>query len=262
MIRTIIVDDEPEAREGISALINGDEDLEIVAICKNGLEAIEAIDELNPGLLFLDIQMPEINGFEVLNSIEKKVPYIIFATAYDEYALKAFEIHAQDYLLKPFTDDRFGEAISRAKAFFKKDLVVSASQLTSLLDAYRKEKLSKSKFGEVIVKNDPEWNRIVIKSSGKIIFVTLNEIETIEAYENYVKVHVKDKFHLVRESMKSMESKLANKRFIRVHKSYIVNMNHASELTHKLKGDYELKLISGRIINVSRKFTSNLKGYI
>ncbi len=262
MIKTIIIDDEPEAREGISSLIGNDLDLDIVAVCKNGLEAIEAINKFDPDLVFLDIQMPEINGFEVLNSIDKKIPYIIFATAFDEYALKAFEIHAQDYLLKPFTDERFNAAVLRAKTSIKKDLAASTRQLSDLLEAYRKEKITISSVGEVIVKNDPEWNRIVIKASGKIIFVELNDIEMIEAYENYVKVHVKDRFHLVRESMKSMESKLTNKHFIRIHKSYIVNMNHASELTHKYKGDYSLKLLSGRMIKVSRKYTSNLKNFI
>jgi len=252
MIRTIIVDDEPEARDGINALIDHDEDLNIVAICKNGLEAIDAINKLNPDLVFLDIQMPEISGFEVF----------IFATAFDQYALKAFELHAQDYLLKPFTDERFNESLSRAKDYFRGHTRGNTSQLMNLLDAYRKEKLSISELGEIIVKKDTEWNRIVIKSEGKIIFVELDDIETIESYENYVKVHLKNRFYLVRESMKSMELKLANKRFVRVHKSYIVNMNHASELTHKFKGDYTLKLISGRDIKVSRKFKSNLDEFI
>jgi len=262
MIRTIIVDDEPEARDGISALIDHDEDLEIVDICKNGLEAIEAINKSKPDLVILDIQMPEINGFEVLNSINNKIPYIIFATAFDEYALKAFELHAQDYLLKPFTDERFNQSISRAKDYFMGRTKVNANHLMSLLEAYQKEKLPISELGEIIIKKDAEWNRIVIKSEGKIIFVELDDIETIESYENYVKVHLKNRFHLVRESMKSMEIKLANKRFVRVHKSFIVNMNHASELTHKLKGDYTLRLRSGRDIKVSRMFKSNLEEFI
>lgn len=260
MIKTIIIDDEPEAREGISSLIGKDKELDIVAICKNGLEAIESINKLEPDLVFLDIQMPEINGFDVLNNINKKIPYIIFATAFDQYALKAFEIHAQDYLLKPFTDERFNESVTRAKSFFKNNFEVNSNQLTSMLEAYRKENISS--VGEVIVKNGTEWNRIVIKTSGKIIFIELNDIELIEAYENYVKVHVKDRFHLVRESMKSMEAKLINKHFIRIHKSYIVNMNHASELSHKYKGDYTLTLLSGRTIKVSRKFTSNLNNFL
>ena len=262
MIRTIVVDDEPEAREGISALISEVEGLKIVASCRNGIEAIESINQCKPDLLLLDIQMPEINGFEVLNSIENSVPYVIFATAYDEYAIKAFEHHAQDYLLKPFTDQRFFDAIARAIAFFEGSNELNTKQLTHLIEAYRKEKITISDLGEVIVRNNPEWNRLVIKTSGKIRFIDLSEIELIEAYENYVKVYVRDKFHLVRESMKSMELKLKNKRFVRVHKSYILNMHHASELSHKMKGDYELILTSGRVISVSRNYVANLKEYL
>ncbi len=262
MIRVIIVDDEPEAREGLVSLLSEEERLEVVAVCKNGLEAIEKIDLHKPDLLFLDIQMPEINGFDVLNNIGHSVPFIIFVTAYDEYALKAFEVHVQDYLLKPFSDQRFRDCLDRAKSFFEKPGLINENLMTDLLRKYTEDEIKKSKIGEFIIKKNQSRSRIVIKSSGKIVFLVLDDIELIEAYENYVKVHLENKVHLVRESMKSMEVKLARTPLVRVHKSFIVNMNHASELSHKLKGDYELKLLSGRLVNVSRNYTGNLKPFM
>jgi len=239
-IRCIIIDDEKEARLGLQSILLEVEDIEIISVCKNGLKAIEQINEFRPDLILLDIQMPGVNGFEVLASIEEPKPAVIFITAYDQYALKAFEVHALDYLLKPFTDERLFESLENAR----KNIQQSKNQITALLD-----QRSYPTKDEVVSLDDK--SKLVFKSDGKVHFLDFNKIHWIEAYDYYVKVHVEKQFHLLREAMKRLEQRLPNF-FIRVHKSAIVNTKSVQTMEHLPNSELELTLVSGQKVKVSR----------
>jgi len=261
-IRVIVVDDEEEAREGIKQLLLEDEEVELLSVCKNGLEAIHEINMTEPDLVFMDIQMPEINGFDVLNSIAiKPFPMIIFITAFDQYALKAFEIHAIDYLLKPFTNERFFKSLEFAKEQIKEESSDSVNQkLASILQNYVHDNTNHD--SDRLINESIGNNRMIIKSSGKIYFVPLDEIRWVEAFDYYVKIHVDEKYYLVRESMKAMESKLPSGRFIRIHKSTIINMDYLTELEPHFNGEFIVKLQDGKALKVSRSYRKNLDAYL
>jgi len=267
-ISVVIVDDEKEAREGIEILLQKDSNIEVKALCKNGLEAIKTIQKVKPELIFLDIQMPSINGFEVLNTLDEKIlPEVIFVTAYDQYSLKAFENHAVDYLLKPFTDERFFNALSFAKKrIFANRKSNNFSGLQNLLQTYQKEKNQQSEQKLIDESNNyPQKiinNRLVIKADGKIYFVPLNDIIWVQAYDYYVKIHIKARFYLIRERLKTMEQLLPNENFIRVHKSSIVNINHVIELEPHFNNEYMAKMSNGIAIKTSRSYRDNLDSII
>lgn len=262
-ITTLIIDDEKEAREGVRMLVERSEDNDILGLCKNGLEAIQQIDKLKPDLIFLDIQMPEINGFDVLNSISPEhLPLVVFVTAYDQYALKAFELHAVDYLLKPFSDERFFKALHYANQQIRQVTGKPLdSRLNSLLTSYLNERGSGE---EDALIHEPKsklahlTNRLVIKSSGKILFLSLDEVIWIEAYDYYVKVHIKGKYYLLRESMKNMESRLPGEQFVRIHKSSIININYLKELEPSFNGEYAVHLTTGEKLKLSRSYREKL----
>lgn len=259
-IRTIIVDDEEEAREGIQSLLEKEEDIEILGLAENGLDAIKLIQKHKPDLVFLDIQMPEINGFEVMNSLStKKLPSVIFVTAFDEYALKAFEVHALDYLLKPFTNERFYQALEIAR----EQLSVNSidSQLKELLESYRN---NVSKQPNTLI-YDPEPstsavgpNRLIVKVNGKIRFLLLEELRRIEAQDYYVKLYHKDDTYLIRETMKEMEKMLSGDHFIRIHKSNIVNISFIEEMEPYFSGGYTVTLTTGEELKMSRGYARNI----
>lgn len=253
-IRTLIVDDEAEAREGGRLLLQKDADIALVGMCKNGLEAIQMIKEEKPDLVLLDIQMPEINGFEVLSSlVENSMPTVIFITAYDQYALKAFEIHAVDYLLKPFTDERFFQALNYAKQHINSTSLNSVHQkLHNLIDSYQAQIPEQT--DHLVQEVNLRSERLIIKSSGKIVFMQLPEIIWIEAYDYYIKIHLKDKTYLVRESMKRMNEKLPAKQFVRIHKSSIVNLQYVRELEPYQNGEYFVHLSTGQKLKLSRSY--------
>ena len=257
-VKIVVVDDEEEAREGVKQLLESDTEIELLSVCKNGLEAIQDINQLKPDLVFIDIQMPEVNGFDVLNNIRiKPFPMVIFITAYDQYALKAFEIHAVDYLLKPFTDERFFKALNYAKTQVRESSIENIeSKLSSILTSYQQDQ-GGSESNRLINENTGS-GRMTIKSSGKIYFVPLDEIRWVEAFDYYIKIHVKDKFYLVRESMKKMEQKLPGEKFMRIHKSSIVNLEFINELEPHFNGEYLLRLIDGQQLKVSRSYRKNL----
>jgi two-component system, LytTR family, response regulator len=261
-IKIIVVDDEEEAREGIKQLLAEDSEIELLSVCKNGLEAINEINRSTPDLVFLDIQMPEINGFDVLNSIKiKPLPMIIFITAFDQYALRAFEIHANDYLLKPFTDERFYQALEFAKNQIRNASIDNINRkLTSILTNYVNNNSEKD--SDRLINENSGLNRMIIKSSGKIYFIQLDDISWVEAFDYYVKIHVKDKFYLVRESLKKMESKLPGDKFIRIHKSTIINMDYVRELEPHFNGEFIVKLNNEKQLKVSRSFRKNLDGIL
>lgn len=259
-IRTIVIDDEEEARDGISLLLSKLDQFEVLATCDNGLEAINKINQIKPDLVFLDIQMPQINGFEVLNSLESEVmPKVVFVTAYDQYALRAFEVHATDYLLKPFSDARFIETINHVNMLFqnKED---GLGQLKRVIQEYMLHS-SPETHDELISTtstSDKPPSQLIIKSGGKIIFIPLSDISHITAQNYYVQVHASKAKHLARESLKSLEKYLDTASFIRIHKSTLVNSLFISEVEPYFNGELILKLRNGEKLKVSRHYRKNL----
>lgn len=261
MIRTIIIDDEAEAREGLKNLLGKDDDIDLVGECKNGLEAIQHINALKPELVFLDIQMPKINGFEVLNSlVEERLPQIVFVTAYDQYALQAFDMHAIDYLLKPFSDERFFDCLNHVKRHFEQTNQQPENELQALIKSYLGQMKDKEN-GELIPENGSALaKRLVIKSGGKIHIVNYKDIIRVEAQDYYIKVHTANQSFLMRESMKGMAQKLPDLQFVRIHKSHIVNLAYVTELEPYFNGEYMVKLQNGQSLKMSRTYRENLLG--
>ncbi|MBL7994337.1 response regulator transcription factor [bacterium] len=237
-IRALIIDDEPPARKKIRHLLKNESRVEIIGEAGDGLTAVEAIDRLKPNLIFLDIQMPKMSGFEVLQAVEKK-PLVIFTTAYDQYALKAFDVRALDYLLKPFDETRFQEALDRV-IDTRKDQNEVHQKITDLLEEFQSQQT--------------HIHRLLLKSSGKIFFVKTDDIQWIEAEEKYVHLHTTKECYLHRETMNSLASKLDPKQFIRVHRSYIVNLDSVKELQPWSHGDYVIILKDGAKLNLGRSY--------
>ena len=240
-IRTLIVDDEPLARKKILTFLAGEKDIEICAECANGLEAVDAIRNYNPDLLFLDIQMPEMDGFEVIRSFEAAtLPCVIFVTAYDQYAIQAFENHALDYLLKPYNRERFLTALNRARDILhNKQLQNVNEHLLRLLTQLENPK----KYTE----------RIVIKSSQRIFFLPVTEIDWLGAAGNYVEIHSGKETHLIRDTLSHLETTLDPNQFIRIHRSAMVNINRIQEIQPDCS-DYLLILKTGHKISMSRNY--------
>jgi two-component system LytT family response regulator len=239
-IRTIIVDDEPLGRKRLRALLKVQPQIEVVAECSNGHEAIAAVDTFMPQLMLLDIQMPEMNGFQVLGHLTmEKIPAVIFVTAYDQYALQAFEAHALDYLLKPFADERFERALARAETFLDGSAL---SQMRRTL----------SKLGSQAGVPPPYISRIAIKTVDRIVFVKTDDIDWIEAAGNYVTLHVgKDSF-MTRGRIKELEKKLNAQTFLRIHRTTIVNLDRVREMQPLFQGEAVLILRNGQSLKVSR----------
>ncbi len=250
-IRTIIVDDEPAARRGIRLLLERDGGVEIVGEAAGGVEAAELIRREKPDLAFLDVQMPGGDGFAALSQLDSAVtPAVVFVTAYDEHALRAFEVNAVDYLLKPFDDARFAAALQRGKAEVRRrQSDVVNSRLTQLLDYLQQT-------GERVVapREDVAGDRILLKSSGEIFFLTADEIDWIEAEGDYMKFHVAGRAHLMRETMARLEARLDPKRFIRIHRSTIVNIDRLRKLSPSFAGEYAVILSDGTKLKLSRGY--------
>ncbi|MEO7085985.1 MAG: LytTR family DNA-binding domain-containing protein [Gemmatimonadaceae bacterium] len=252
-IRAVIVDDEELGRDRIQALLEQQPDIELVGICADGPSAVETIDRVKPDLVFLDVQMPGMDGFEVVEQLEDSAPpAVVFVTAHDGHALKAFEIHALDFLLKPFDQTRFEKALDRARAQIgKKDATrepVIDSRIASLLEELRDER----RYSE----------RLIVKSSGRVFFIRTDEIDWVEASGNYVKIHAKADAHLLRESMKNMEAKLDPKIFVRIHRSAIVNIDRIKELEPWFHGEYIVIMRDGTRLTASRVFSDRLSALI
>lgn len=246
-IRALLVDDEPLAREMIREMLMDDVDVQIVGECVNGREAVEAIQEHNPDLIFLDVQMPEVGGFEVLEALKSvAMPHVIFVTAYDQYAVRAFEVHALDYLLKPFDRERFDSAWRRAKSHI---LASRNGEMDQRILAILEELKAGSKYLE----------RLVIKSGGRVFFLETDDIDWIEAEGNYVSVHTGKKSHLLRETISSLESQLDPKKFLRIHRSSIVKIDRIKELQPWFHGEYRVILLDGTQLTLSRNYRENLQ---
>lgn len=251
-IKTLIVDDEPLARETVRMLLKADADIEIVGECSNGQEAIETIQDMKPDLVFLDVQMPEIDGLGVMRALDPdEIPVVVFTTAYDQYALKAFEVHALDYLLKPYDDERFEQALNRAKEQVRQKSIRHLSEkLMALLDAQPQAAQNPA---QVQSKNESTpIKRIMIKGSGPIFFLKVEEIDWIEAADYYVQLHVGSKCHLMRESLRNLEKQLDPNHFMRIHRSTIVNLERVYKLKPDARGDYQVILRDGTALKLGR----------
>ncbi len=243
-LKVVVADDEPLARERLNRLIAADPDLEILQECRNGAEVLQTLLSREVDLLLLDIHMPGLNGFDVVKEMgDRKLPMIVFVTAHDSYAIKAFEIHAVDYLLKPVEPDRFQDAIKRVKdrAHMQAALATEekfASVLTTL------ESLAATP--------DPAYTaRFVVHSGSKDLFVSVSEMAWIEAADYYVCLHVADKKHLLRESIKKLETQLDPKKFIRIHRSAIVNIDCIREIHREGRSEGWVLLSNGDRVRMS-----------
>jgi two-component system LytT family response regulator len=246
-IKTAIVDDEPLARERLAALLGSEPDIEIVAQCRDGEEAVTAIQDYAPDLMFLDIQMPQMNGFDVIDTVgPERMPLVIFVTAYDQHALRAFQVRALDYLLKPFDRERFSEALDRARKQIERE---ETGDLGRRLLALVKD----------LRRDQPRPDRLVVKSAGRLFFLRMDEIDWIEAAGNYVKLHVGTTSHLLRETMNSIETRLDPEKFFRIHRSRIVNMERIQELQPWLNGEYAVVLRTGERLTLSRGYREKLQ---
>ncbi|MCI0618475.1 LytTR family DNA-binding domain-containing protein [bacterium] len=246
IIRVCIIDDEPIACRRIQRLLKDDDDIEIVGICNDGEEALDAIHQFHPDLIFLDVQMPGMDGFEVLSSLNpESMPHVIFVTAFDRYAIKAFEVHALDYLLKPFDRKRFEQAVERSKAqIHQSQQRSSSSELVALL----KEMKSQSQHLE----------RLVVKSQGRVFFLKTDEIDWIEAQGKHVSIHIGKETHLVREAMNNLETELDPKKFARIHKSTIVNIDRIKQLQPLVHGDFRVILRDSTVLTISRRYRQKI----
>jgi two-component system, LytTR family, response regulator len=244
-IRALIVDDQLLAREVLRRMLRSETDIEIIATPANGREAVEAINRLRPDLVFLDVQMPELDGFGVMTQIDAaRMPVVIFVTANQQFALKAFDVQALDYLLKPCTRDRFQLALQRAREEIQRKQAGELHQRIS----------------ELIFKTPPrQAERITVKSAGKILFLRLDEIIWVEAADNYVKLHVGEATHQLRDTMAAVEARLPAERFVRISRSSIVNLDHLKELHPLCHGEYAVLLQNGTQLTLTRGYKDKLR---
>jgi two-component system LytT family response regulator len=250
-LRAVIVDDEPAARRGVRLLLERDGAVEVAGEASTGIEALEVIRRERPDLVFLDVQMPGADGFAVIRGLDPATaPAVIFVTAYDEHALRAFEVSAVDYLLKPYEDARFYAALRRAREEIRRRQADSVNaRLSQLLDyLQRTEKAAPPKADE------SGAERILVKSSGEILFLKPDEIDWIEAEGDYVKFHVAGRSHLMRETMVRLEARLDPKRFVRIHRSTIVNLDRLRKLSPSFLGEYAVILHDGTKLKLSRGY--------
>ena len=246
MIRVLIVDDEPIARRGVRQQLRSEPDLEVIAECGDGAAAIDAITELAPDLVFLDIQMPEVGGFDVVEAIGvARMPAVVFVTAYDEHALRAFDVHAVDYVLKPIDRHRFRTAVERAR----RRLVRAPGEIDRRIAAA---------LGELGRPAQDYAKRLAIKGDGRVFLVDVDEVDRLEAAGNYVEVHSGARRHLMRETMVSLEARLDRARFVRVSRSSIVNADRVRELQPMFNGDFVVVLRDGTKVAGSRRYRAAL----
>ena len=239
------MDDEPLARERIRQLLHKEPDIEILGECADGRDAVAAIGKYKPDLVFLDVQMPELDGFGVLDQLERRVmPAIVFVTAYDQFALRAFEVHALDYLLKPFDSGRFKKALERARERIQRlpadDLSRRISELLADL------------------KPAPKQNRLAIKSGGKVLVLKIDDIDWVEAADNYVNLHIGNESHLHRETMAALEARFPAEKFMRISRSTMVNIERIKELQPMFHGEYSVILRNGTRLTLSRGYREKL----
>jgi two-component system LytT family response regulator len=246
-ITAVLADDEPLARKKLSLLLESDGEIEMLGQCANVRQTVDAVNTLRPQLLFLDVQMPDGDGFEALGRFKPEaMPYVIFTTAYDQYALRAFDANALDYLLKPFDEGRFRKALQRAKS--QMALADQASTAAALVNSLKS-----------LAKERSEKDRLVIKTEGRLLFLRLAEIDWLEAASNYVRLHVGQTSYLTRSTMGEIEQKLAGKQFVRIHRSIIVNVDRIKEVRPCNSGEFIVTLADKKDLPASRGYRENLE---
>jgi two-component system LytT family response regulator len=249
-IRTLIIDDESLARNLIRRLLAAEEGIEIVGECDNGREAVSMIAKVSPDLIFLDVQMPEWGGFEVLELIDPaRMPVVIFVTAYDKFALKAFEANALDYLLKPLDDERFQQALQRARTYLDgKGTGAVRERLIGLIN-------------QLSPQSKP-ISRLAVKAAGRVVFLKVTEIDWIEATGNYLDLHVGKESYLLRGRLNELEKKLSTDQFFRIHRSTIINLDRVKEFRPSFKGEGTVVLKDGARLAASRSYAQKLQEFL
>lgn len=268
-IRTVVVDDEPLARRGLVVRLAQFEHIDVIAECANGRDALEVILQQKPDLVFLDIQMPGLNGFDVLRKISQEseqMPLVVFVTAYDQYAIRAFEVRALDYLLKPVDEDRLEQALQRiSNALVEQKEKAQQSKLVDLVAEMTGEDCEDilkrlADGGALTTESYPE--HIAIKESGEITRVATESIEWVDAAGDYMCIHAGNETHILRRTMKELEKELNPKTFQRIHRSAIVNLNQVEKLCSRQNGEYHLVLHNGEELKVSRSYKDRIKQLI
>ncbi|MGB7297597.1 MAG: LytTR family DNA-binding domain-containing protein [Candidatus Aminicenantales bacterium] len=246
--KILIIDDEALARRRLRSLLSKNPALEVIGECANGEEAVLAILDSSPDLIFLDVQMPEMNGFEVLEAVGREsMPAVVFVTAHDQYALKAFEVHAVDYLLKPFSRDRLEQALSRAVTALENRVAGDLNRsVLALLDKLKER--------------EPYAKRLLAKAHGRIHLLPVNDIEWIEAEDYYARVHLGQESFLIRESLSGLQKRLDPSQFLRIHRSSIINVRSIKELQSWFHGEYLVILKNGTKMHISRNYQKDVLG--
>ena len=241
--RTVVVDDEPLARQTLRVLLSREQDFEVVAECSHGADAVTVIQGERPDVLFLDVQMPEVDGFEVLRRVDAgSVPAVIFVTAFDRYALQAFEQHALDYLLKPFSDERFSTVLDRTRVRLREHSFASMAEgLSDLLSAMA-----------------PARRQLVVRDGGRTFVIPHDDIVWIEAEDYCARIHTRTRTILVRDSLRALADSLEPNGFVRVHRSAIVNIPHVRQIEPLTSGDQRLTLSDGTALKVSRTYRASV----
>ncbi len=268
-ISTVLVDDEPLARKGLTLRLAEFDNIEIVGECKNGIEAVALIPQLRPDLVFLDIQMPGLNGFQVINKLQElkqPIPLIVFVTAFDSYAIKAFDIHALDYVLKPVDGRRLKDAVEKVQLTLQRKQQDGDNQKLARLVANFtgddcEDILRKLASGESITTN-PYPDVLAIKDGSQVTRVAVNDIQWIDAAGDYMCVHATDQTHIMRRTMKELEKDLDPKNFVRAHRSAIVNIKFVQKMVSHISGEYHLILNNGTELKVSRSHRDRVKEMI
>lgn len=242
-IRALIVEDEKLAANGLHRLLLRDPEVQVIGIAGDGKTAVTQIQMLRPDLVFLDIEIPEKDGFQVIESIGvENMPVVVFVTAYDRYTLKAFEVHALDYLLKPFDEARLAAALARAKKELALQQALQASNLKGLMQTMLRQ----------------PGQRMAVKSGGRTVFLQLDELDYVEAAGNYARLHVGTQEYVIRETMAALEARLPKNLFVRIHRSVIVNRTRINELRPWFTGEYVVILSTGKELTLSRGYRSRL----
>ena len=252
-LRTVIIEDEAPARELVKAYIKTNEHIELIAECQDGFAGVKTINETKPDLIFLDIQMPKLTGFEMIELLDE-VPEIIFTTAYDQFAIKAFELSAVDYLMKPFSRERFNEAVEK--------VLVRLQSRAEVSEKARIKNKNIEIFTELKKDSIEQVERLFVKTGTKIDVVPVETVIKIEAQDDYVEIHTADKKYLKNDTMNYLERVLPPKTFTRVHRSHIINLNHINKIEKYGKESYVVILKDGSTVNVSKSRIKELKSQL